>query len=332
MNNGNTSPLRLSVIIPTHNRANTIMRAIRSVLDQCIDDMEIIVVDDASTDDTEQRVRSLNDERIRYIRHETNRGAPAARNSGIAAANGSLIAFQDSDDEWMPDKLAKQLALFEAGGKDVDVVYCGFWRQSLHARTYIPEPQVTQREGNILQQLLKGNIVSTQTLLLRRHCFEKSGLFDEDMPRFQDWELAIRLAKHYTFHLIDEPLVIAYETAGNISSDDAAGWRALEMILEKHNDLYQADPKLLSHHIFSLGHAACLRGELSAGRHKILESLKIWPWRGTAWIALLAALMGKGVYAVAAATALRFRNTFSHGYGRSGQLGILSFLIKGISG
>lgn len=318
MNDGRTSPLRLSVIIPTYNRANTIVRAIQSVLDQCIGDTEIIVVDDASTDDTERRVRSLDDERIRYIRHETNRGAPAARNTGIRAATSDLIAFQDSDDEWLPAKLAKQMALFQAGGKDVDVVYCGFWRQSLNARTYIPEPQVKQRDGNILQQLLGGNFVSTQTLMLRRQCFEKSGLFDEDMPRFQDWELAIRLARHFAFHLVDEPLVIAYETAGNISSNDAAGWRALEMILEKHNDLYQAAPKLLSRHIFSLGHAACLRGELSEGRHKILKALKIWPWRGTVWIALLAAFMGKAVYALAAGIAKHFRGTFRQSYGRSG--------------
>lgn len=300
MNDGNTSPLRLSVIIPTHNRANTITRAIQSVLNQCIDDMEIIVVDDASTDDTEQRVRSLHDERIRYIRHKTNRGAPAARNSGIAAANGSLIAFQDSDDEWMPDKLAKQMALFEGGGKDVDVVYCGFWRQSGSSRTYIPEPWVTRKDGHVLQQLLRGNFVSTQTLLLRRHCFEKSGLFDEDMPRFQDWEMAIRLAKHYTFHLIDEPLVIVYETAGNISSDDAAGWRALEMILKKHRDAFQENPKALCAQLTNLGHAQCLQGKMADGRHDFGAALRAWPWHVKAWMALFVSFFGVHVYKFAA--------------------------------
>lgn len=290
----------MSVVIPTHNRAETIERAIRSVLAQDVESLEVIVVDDASTDDTEQVIKALDDQRIRYIRHATNRGAPAARNTGIAAASGDLIAFQDSDDEWMPDKLAKQMQLFEADGSNVDIVYTGFWRQSLQARTYIPEHWVARREGNILQQLLSGNFVSTQTMMLRRECFEKSRLFDERMPRFQDWELAIRLAKHYAFHLVDEPLVIVHETAGNISSDDAAGWRALEMILEKHHDVFQENPKILCNHLCSLGHAKCLQGNMAAGRDDILTALKIWPWRVKAWMALFASLFGVRVYEFAA--------------------------------
>ena len=296
----NISSFRLSVVIPTHNRAGTIERAIQSVLAQDVESLEVIVVDDASTDGTEQVIKALGDQRIRYIRHDTNRGAPAARNTGIAAANGDLIAFQDSDDEWMPDKLAKQLQLFEAGGSKVDVVYSGFSRLSPQARVYIPEPWVVHKRGNILQQLLRGNFISTQTIVLRRECLEKSGLFDEQMPRYQDWDLAIRLAKHYPLHLVDEPLVIVHETAGNISSDDAAGWRALELILEKHHDIFQNNPGILCTHLFKLGHAKCLQGRMAAGRGDILTALKFWPWRGKAWMALFATLFGPRAYEYAA--------------------------------
>jgi glycosyltransferase involved in cell wall biosynthesis len=281
------------------------------VLAQDVEGLEVIVVDDASTDDTEQVIKALGDHRVRYIRHETNRGAPAARNTGIAAANGDLIAFQDSDDEWMPNKLAKQLQQFETGGGNADVVYSGFLRQSLNSQTYIPEPWVTVRQGNILQQLLQGNFVSTQTIVVRRECFEKSGVFDEQMPRFQDWELAIRLAKHYPFHLIDEPLVIVHETAGNISSDDAAGWRALELIIEKHHDIFQENPRILCNHLFKIGHAKCLQGNVVAGRSDILTALKFWPWRVKAWMALFASLFGVRVYEFSANWMKRVQSSVS---------------------
>lgn len=294
------SSFRVSVVIPTHNRAQTIERAIQSVLSQDVENLEVIVVDDASTDNTEQVIKALGDQKIRYIRHETNKGAPAARNTGIAAACGDLIAFQDSDDEWMPDKLAKQMQLFEASGSNADVVYSGFLRQSLNIQTYIPGPWVTVRQGDILQQLIQGNFVSTQTMVLRRECFEKSGVFDEQMPRLQDWELAIRLAKHYPFHLIDEPLVIAYETAGNISSDDAAGCQALQLILAKHNDIFQENPRIMCTHLFKIGHAKCLQGNIVAGRREIMRALKFWPWRGKAWMALLVTLFGAQAYVFAA--------------------------------
>lgn len=296
----NPPSFQLSVIIPTHNRAGTIERAIRSVLSQDVENLEVIVVDDASTDNTEQVIKALGDHRIRYIRHETNKGAPAARNTGIAAACGDLIAFQDSDDEWMPDKLAKQMQLFEASGSNADVVYSGFLRQSLNIQTYIPGPWVTVRQGDILQQLIQGNFVSTQTMIIRRECFEKSGVFDEQMPRLQDWELAIRLAKHYPFHLIDEPLVIAYETAGNISSDDAAGCQALQLILAKHNDIFQENPRIMCTHLFKIGHTKCLQGNIAAGRLEIMRALKFWPWRGKAWMALLVTLFGAQAYVFAA--------------------------------
>lgn len=95
----------VSVVIPTYNRAHLVGRAIQSVLNQTYQDFEIIVVDDGSTDNTEEVVKSFNDPRIRYIRHDQNRGGSAARNTGIKMARGEYIAFQDSDDEWLPEKL-----------------------------------------------------------------------------------------------------------------------------------------------------------------------------------------------------------------------------------
>lgn len=113
----------VSVILPTYNRAHLLERAIQSVLDQTYPDFEIIVVDDASIDNTVNIIKGIINERIRYIRHEKNKGAAAARNTGIKLAKGKYIAFQDSDDEWLRDKLEKQIKIFETVSPEVGVVY-----------------------------------------------------------------------------------------------------------------------------------------------------------------------------------------------------------------
>ena len=118
--------ISVSVIIPTYNREKLVSRSIQSVLDQTYQDYEIIVVDDASIDNTEKVVKSFNDVRIRFLRSNLNKGGSAARNMGIIAANGEYIAFLDSDDEWLPEKLEKQISILknlkslEWGG-----IYCG---------------------------------------------------------------------------------------------------------------------------------------------------------------------------------------------------------------
>ncbi len=116
----------VSVIIPTYNRAHLLGRAIESVLDQTYQDFEIIVVDDASADETEEVVKSFGDDRINHIRHQKNKGGSAARNTGIKAARGEFIAFLDSDDEWVPKKLEKEIDRLQTLSNEVGVVYSGF--------------------------------------------------------------------------------------------------------------------------------------------------------------------------------------------------------------
>ncbi len=294
-------PDTVSVVIPTHNRAALLPRAMRSVLAQTYRDLELIVVDDASTDDTERVVASFDDPRIRYIRHDGRRGAAAARNAGIRAARGAYIAFQDSDDEWLLEKLDKQMQVLRANGRSAEVVYCGFLRWRGGSAHYVPEPSVTVRQGDILTQLLLGNFVSTQTLLLRRQCIENAGGFDERLARFQDWELAIRLAKAHEFRCVDEPLVLVHETPGNITGDDAAGIRALEIILEKHDAELRQNPATLASRLRSLGHMKCIDGALADGRRHFYEAVKVQPQNWKAWAALALALLGAPAYRLAAA-------------------------------
>ena len=113
----NTSPT-VSVVIPTYNREHLVMRAIRSVVSQTFKDWELLVVDDGSKDNTEDAVQSFGDPRIRFIKHEINKGECATRNTGIVAATGGYLAFLDSDDEWLPEKLEKQVELLDSLADD----------------------------------------------------------------------------------------------------------------------------------------------------------------------------------------------------------------------
>lgn len=113
----------VSIIIPTYNRRQSIGRFIKSVLNQTYRDFELIIVDDGSTDNTRELVAGFNNERIRYVRHEENKGEAAARNTGIKAARGEYIASHDSDDEWLHEKLAKQIRAFENCSPEIGVVY-----------------------------------------------------------------------------------------------------------------------------------------------------------------------------------------------------------------
>ncbi len=287
----------VSVVIPTYNRAHLLGRAIQSVLNQTYHDFEIIVVDDGSTDNTEEVVKSFNDPRIHYTRHDQNRGGSAARNTGIKMARGEYIAFQDSDDEWLPEKLQKQMKVFESAPPEVGVVYTGFWRIECDKRIYIPSGKISRKEGNIQGELLKGNFVTTQATVLKKECFEKAGMFDQRLPRFQDWELFIRISKYYEFKCIDEPLVISYFTPVSISSNQRAQVEAFGLILEKHYRDIAKSRKLLANYQYTFGNLLCQNGDLGQGRDYLIKALRLYPLNLKYIVATLASLLGEGAYA-----------------------------------
>ena len=267
----------VSVIIPTYNRAHLVGRAIRSVLNQTYQDFEIIVVDDGSTDNTEEVVKSFNDPRIRYIRHEKNRGGSAARNTGIRAARGEYIAFLDSDDEWLPEKLAKQLPVFEkdstCGAVYTDLLYMLPDGSVKLCQNYRPE-------GWILKKLLSSNVVgTTSSVIVRRECFEKIGLFDESLPSCQDWDMWIRIAKRYSFRKIPEPLTKYRVHQNRITTDFRAVWQGHLAIMEK----YAADISALgrcteAYHHFRLGNYLCHAGKMRLGRRHLFLAMVKCPW------------------------------------------------------
>jgi glycosyltransferase involved in cell wall biosynthesis len=195
----------ISVIIPTYDRASKVIRALASVLYQTFTDYEVIVVDDGSRDGTSDRLAPLT-RHIRYLRHHSNRGVSAARNTGIKAARSPLIAFLDSDDYWLPEKLSVQMDFFR---HHPDAVACQ--TEEVWIRNGIPvnpKRKHLKPSGDIFESSLKLCLVSPSSVMLRRSLFSEVGLFDEDLPACEDYDLWLRISCGYPISLISRPLVV----------------------------------------------------------------------------------------------------------------------------
>lgn len=237
----------VSVVLPTYNRAPLLGRSIRSVLGQSYEDFELIVVDDGSTDETAAVVAGFRDPRVRYVALSGNRGAGAARNVGIRMARGRFLAFQDSDDEWLPSKLAKQMSVFERGPSGLGVVYTDMQNVLRDGTTtYFPAPNVLP--GRLVNSALRFYQVSNlgiQSTLIRREYLDEVNHFNEELPALEDLEMFIRLSRRCAFHHLREPLVKYYDTQG-LSKDRYAKWVSRKVILRLYyKELLARNPAFL---------------------------------------------------------------------------------------
>ena len=195
----------VSVVIPTFNRAKKVTRAISSVLYQTFSDYEVIVVDDGSTDETPEALSRFG-RRITYLPHATNRGVSAARNTGIRASRAPFIAFLDSDDYWLPGKLAAQISFFSDHPRAVLCQTEEIWIRK--GRRVNPQKKHLKPEGDIFEPSLKRCLVSPSAVMLKRPLLERVGLFDEALPACEDYDLWLRIACRYPVYLIREHLVV----------------------------------------------------------------------------------------------------------------------------
>lgn len=196
---------KVSVIIPTYNRSQMVTRAVSSVLFQTFKDFEVIVVDDGSTDDTLDRLGQF-DRHIVLHRHAANLGVSAARNSGIQVARSPLIAFLDSDDYWLPGKLAAQVEFFK---QTPDAVACQteeIWIR--RGRRANPRNKHLKPSGDIFLPSLKLCLVSPSAVMVKASLLRNVGLFDEDLPACEDYDLWLRISCHYPIDLLDQYLVV----------------------------------------------------------------------------------------------------------------------------
>ncbi|MBW4557552.1 MAG: glycosyltransferase [Trichormus sp. ATA11-4-KO1] len=217
--------LTVSVVIPTFNRANLLPRAISSVLAQTFSNFELIIVDDGSTDNTDEVVKNFIDPRIRFLPLGKNCGGSHARNQGIKAARADYIAFLDSDDEWLPRKLELQLARLQSSDNPhATVVYCSGYEyyESIQRKKL---PNLIAHEGDVFNHLLRGWLPPTTSLfMIKRSALIDVGGFDERLPSFQDYDLWLSLAQaNNHFLTVNEPLIIRYfhnkQIGGNLSAN-----------------------------------------------------------------------------------------------------------------
>jgi len=198
------SEVSVSVILPTYNRAWIVREAIESVLQQDLTGVELIVVDDGSTDDTPELLKTYGD-RLRFIR-QANRGVSAARNAGIRAASGELIALLDSDDAWLPGKLGVQVDYFRVHPETMICQTEEIWiRNGVRVN---PGKRHRKESGMIFERSLGLCLVSPSAVMMRRSLLDEVGLFDERLPACEDYDLWLRIAWKYPIHLIDRALII----------------------------------------------------------------------------------------------------------------------------
>lgn len=284
----------VSVILPTYNRARVLPRAIRSVLNQTFSDLELIIVDDGSTDDTETVVRLFCDPRILYVRRERNEGVLPARNLGIRRARGSFIAFQDSDDEWLSEKLERQLHLLSTSGDDVGAVGCGRLNHSRRGvQTVLPISR-----GWVFEDILAGRAkgCGTPLLVVRRFASEPDIFFDERFPALGERDYLMRIAARRRVEFVDEPLVRVYRDGGSHVANpwNAAG--AYKLYIEKYWDLLKDRPRVLSYYHACIAKEVAALGRMKEARHELRLALQLRGGGFRRYVWLIFAFLGRRLF------------------------------------
>jgi len=208
----------VSVVIATYNMANYLPLAVRSVLTQTYKNLELLVVDDGSTDDTLESIKPLlNDPRVRYITQE-NKGQAAAKNFGIRESNGEYIAFLDADDLWVPEKLDLQIPLF-LSSKTLGVVYAKLLYIDETGNKLGKVDNYGLYRGKICNPLFIRNFIRFGTTVVKRECFEHLGTFKENIRMGIDYDLWLRFSTQYEFDYVNRPLLYYRIWSGQMSNN-----------------------------------------------------------------------------------------------------------------
>ena len=262
----------VSVIIPTYNREKVLKQAIISVLEQTYSDLELIVSDDCSTDHTEEMVKGIGDPRVKYICLEKNQGACAARNAGIAIAKGEYIAFQDSDDAWLPNKLERQLAILKETGADV----C-FHRLRRHYQDGTAEklyPELEESRFVTHEELCNYAMISTQTIIGKREVFAQHQ-FDPLVRKSQDYDWAIRASRNHRFYYTNEVLVEQYYQNDSISTQGIRVIKEMrQYFLKKYPEEVRSNPQFELYQMLIIAKNKTILGEDATAEFKRVSELR----------------------------------------------------------
>lgn len=278
----------VSVIILTYNRPQMLRKALLSVTAQTFHDFEIIIIDDASQDESTQMIESFADPRITYVRNSFNQGEGKSRNTGLQHATGRYVAFLDDDDEWLPKKLELQTKLLNRCPDAVGGVYTG--ARDVDAFTgRLVRTRIPDKRGDIFLDLLRENFLSTSSVLLRRECFERCGQFDDEIPAGLDYDMWLRIATQFRFEFVQTILVQHGIHPQRLTEDMQIQIRGRESLLEKYRHLR---PCYLEYTVFTLAMLQLLIGNAGLSRRTCIAYLRTNPFSPRMYAALLLSLVG----------------------------------------
>lgn len=288
-----TSTPLVSVILPTYRRPHLLGRAMRSVLAQSYRNLELIVVDDASPDDTAERVAACVDPRVRYFRQDHNSGASAARNRGIREAQGEYLAFQDDDDVWLLDRLAAQVQQLESLGAGHGLSLAAHISLTPEGAKYVGGPDAFRRIDFARGVRNDFGLIATPCWLLRRRLLDEVGSFDEQLKTWEDWELALRLSRVTRLAHLETPGFLQDRRQhGGLRNLESAFAGSMRIVLAKHGALWQHDPAVSAHHQYLIGRWECLHGSPAVGRAALWAALRLQPSLAKAWAFAALSLTG----------------------------------------
>jgi glycosyltransferase involved in cell wall biosynthesis len=273
---------RVSVILPTFNRADVLPRAVDSVLRQTFGELELLVVDDGSTDQTASYLERITDVRCRTIRLEANGGVSAARNVGIRVARGDLLAFQDSDDLWQPTKLERQVARFDEGDSDLGVVGCG-WTLTFRGRTTVTKPTV---RGSIYREVLasEASCLGTPMLVTRHLEAREQPLFDASLPALVERDFVLQYARRFRIDFVDEPLVEVTRGRADHVANPSGALVAYERYIEKYREDMLRWPEIRADYHARAAKAACRLGRRPVAWRHFREARNGPDTRADTWL------------------------------------------------
>lgn len=266
----------ISIIIPTFNRSDFITIALDSVLKQTCNDYEIVVIDDGSSDDTREVLKPYQDN-IRYF-YQDNKGIPTTRNRGIREATGDYIAFLDSDDYWLPEKLERQMECFSKNPRyGMIATRCS----SISPDGKLRAKNRPGKSGWVLIDLFKANFIRTSSAMIKKGCLETVGLFDESLPECEEYDLWLRIANQYPIGFINDPLTVYTDNPKGVSTDSLAGRLQRLKVLEKDylkacipSSVYR---RRLANNYHYVGRHFLSRGKQKEGRQYLKNAFSLNP-------------------------------------------------------
>jgi len=273
----------VSVVLPTYKRSELLARSIDSVLKQTYSKWELLIVDDndpgsSYRESTERFMkRYAGEPRIRYLKHDRNRGGSAARNTGIREALGELVAFLDDDDEWHPEKLGLQVQALQEAGPQTALVYTGF-TMVVPEKNEVRDLLASHGRHDLPSLLERNTIGTTSTVMARRSALLDVGLFDETLASRQDIDLYVRIARDYRIIAISRPLVTWYRHDGEaIGKNPQASIAAHQLFLAKYREELAAHPAAHRERLFALAQHLLAGGEIDRARERLDAALRIGP-------------------------------------------------------